>query len=271
MKLNKKTLLPILALALFAWLIWPSAVQNSTPAPENTEVRSIAKSPQKLRAPSRQPQAVKVIPHKKEVERAIKRLDPDAKIDDSYRKEQQSLLAKGYGKFPAVDLNNMNAHKQHVLEALKDPKNNSGSISITGKREKFDLARYKADPSYYLDSVEPGRAFDAAQPGPGVKRLERIGKSSIRTEQSETITLNVQSQNGMPVSFLVTDGGAFQNGLSFITVKAGADGIASTEFTPGSGVIRQVRVRAGSPSNSGTLQWIVNVYLNNETKEERDQ
>lgn len=266
---NKKILLPILALALYAWFIWPSAVEDSNSAMESTEVRREVSSPKNIRRP--QSQVVKVIPHKKEVERAIKRLDPDAKIDDSYRKEQQSLFKNGYGKFPAVDLKNMNAHKQHVIEALKDPKNNSGAISITGKREKFDLDRYKTEPSYYLDSVEPGRAFDAAQPGPGVNRLERVGKSSIRTEQSETVTLSVQSQNGMPVSFLVTDGGAFQNGLSFITVKAGADGIASTEFTPGSGVINQTRIRAASPVNSGTLQWNVNVYLNNELKEERDQ
>ncbi|MCH2208626.1 MAG: hypothetical protein MK132_22530 [Lentisphaerales bacterium] len=175
--------------------------------------------------------------------------------------EQTKIVAEGYGSFPAVDLKNMTPHKQHVLDALKAPHKNSGVVSIVGKREKFDLSRYQQAPSYYLDTVEAGRAFDSIQAGDGVTPITRIGSGFQETEQNKPITLTAKGSPEMPVSFTVFDGGQFQNGLSFITVQADSSGYASVEFTATAGVINQTRIKAASPVNSQTVNWKVLVHL----------
>jgi hypothetical protein len=267
--MKKSTILGFVLLISFVYLIWPKSAVPKEPLSAKVTKPAKPRKPIEPRKPDRTAalKPLKEIAQRPEVEPAIKRLDPDAKIDESYKNEQAVALKEGYGSFPPVDLTKMNAHKKHVLAALKDPANNSGAISLTGKRKKFDRKRYITDSSYYIDSVEPGRSLDAAMPGPGVKRLERVGASSFRTIQNKTINLSAKTEAGMPLSFTAFDGGQFQNGLSFITVKADSGGVATAEFTPTEGVISQARVGAASPVSSGTLQWNVIVHLNNQTSQ----
>ena len=206
-------------------------------------------------------QLVKSIAHQKVNKPNPLRKDPNVQMDPTLESERLRIEKEGYGTFPAVDLKEMNPHKEHVLKALKDPQNNSGVISIVGKRQKFDLQNYLADPSPYLNSVSPGRAFETAQAGPDVKRIVRQGQASLQAKQGETVTLSARVSSNAPLSLTTFDGGKFSNGLSFITLKADSSGFASAEYTPTSGVINQVRIRAASPLNSGTLQWTVNVHL----------
>jgi hypothetical protein len=271
--MNKSTIFGFVLLASFVYFIWPSTEVHTEPSTTKAAPKINPPKPIERRTPDRTSalKPLKEISQRPEVEPAIKRLDPDAKIDDSYKNEQQVALAKGYGKFPPVDLTKMNAHKKHVVEALKDPVKNSGAISLTGKREKFDPNRYKTNPSYYLNTVEPGRALAAAIPGPGVKRLERVGSSTFRAVQNQTINLSAKTEAGMPLSFTTFDGGHFQNGLSFITVKADSGGVATAEFTPTDGVISQTRIGAASPVSSGTLQWNVIVHLSNQTSQTKTE
>jgi hypothetical protein len=182
-------------------------------------------------------------------------------ISKELQEDQERIAVEGYGTYPEVDLNNTNPHKRHLVDAFKDPKTNAGSISIVGKREPFDLARYQSDPTYYLNSVEPGRAFDTAQPSADTQPIKHNYKKYYETVQNTPVYLEAKASPDMPVSFTAFDGGQFQNGLSFITIKANSNGVAKAEFTATSGVINQARVKAASPVNSGTLQWIVNVSL----------
>ena len=175
--------------------------------------------------------------------------------------EQERIATEGYGHFPPIDLSKMNKHKRHVVGALEDPQNNSGTLSVTGKREPFDAERYSSDPDYYLNTVEPGRAFDTAQAAEGVRALTRVGQNYYETVQNKSVTLEAKGEAGMPISYTAFDGGHFQNGLNFITLKANGSGIASAIFTPTSGVINQCRIRAASPVNTGALNWVVYTRL----------
>lgn len=263
----KGAVLAALILGIYTWFIWPEKPIETTSTAVGTNKEAKASSEKvSPRVPDRDAskKIVKHISHKDEVKPVIERKDPGVILDHKLKNAQEVIEGKGYGTFPPVDLKDMNEHKKHVLDALQDPKNNSGSISIVGKRERFDPERYKEDSSYYLNSVEPGRAFDSAQAGPDVKKLERVGYASIQTVQNKKVTLEAKGISGMPISFTVFDGGHFQNGLSYITLKADASGVAKAEFTPTDGVINQTRIRAASPVNSGTLQWNVFVHLNNQ-------
>lgn len=259
----KGAVLSALLFGIYAWFIWPKGSVEMEKEPIAFQKEQTKKEVNPI-IPDKEAskKIVKEVAHKDEAEPIIKRKDPGVVLDHKLKTAQMVIEDKGYGTFPPVDLKEMNEHKQHVLNALQDPRKNGGAISIVGKREKFNPVRYKEDPLYYLDSVEPGRAFDAAQPGPDVKKLERVGYASIQTKQNEPVILEARGESGMPISFTVFDGGKFQNGLSYITLKADADGVARAEYTATDGVINQTRIRAASPVNSGTLQWNVFVHLN---------
>jgi len=274
-----KKILGLFAIAIVVIAVWNIAGDNpEKPVSEDQEVQlgaGLEKSSLTQNSsgkPQNENLRVKnaLVPAEKQVDASIpeesvavdlQRKGPVTKVSQELLAEQERIATEGYGTFPVVDLNDMNAHKQHVLDALQDPQNNSGSISITGKREKFDLAKYNSDPSYYIDTVEPGRAFDIAQPEEGVKPLARLGSNYHEAIQNEAVSLEARGEPNMPVSFTAFDGGTFQNGLGFITLKANGSGVASAEFTPTSGVIALCRIRAASPVNSGTLQWLVNAHL----------
>ena len=247
-------------LGLYTWIVWPEKAKGKQPTISEVKTSEL-KPAEKTRLPDREAskKVIKEVKHSKDT--SSLRKDPGVVLDNTNKHAQQIIESKGYGTFPPVDLNDNNAQKEHLIQALKDPKNNSGAISIVGKREKFDKERYSKDPGYYLNSGEPGRAFDCAHAAEGVSRIERVGNSTFRTEQKKTVSLIAKASSGMPVSFTAFDGGHFQNGLSFITLKADASGVATAEFTPTEGVINQSRVRAASPVTSGTLQWTVFVSL----------
>lgn len=264
MKKNITILATIAVLAIVVYFI--SNNNNSVTTVESVVKSEDIQQKNDLNINPKRKQSYEVVGSKEIIKNSddSKRLVPKTTLDHKLRTTQEVIEEKGYGTFPPVDMKNMNAHKEHVLTALQNPKENSGSISIVGKREKFDLEKFKENPKYYLDTVEPGRAFDAANPGVGIAPIERIGNSSLRTKQNDTVKLEAKVDSNMPVSFTAFDGGHFQNGLGFITVQADSSGNAYVEFTPTEGVINQARVRAASPVNSGTLQWNVFVELKNQ-------
>jgi len=202
-----------------------------------------------------------------EAEPAIRLKNTSREPNHEFDKEQTRILTEGYGTFPKIDVSNpkfLTSQQRFVIKALRDPVNNSGAISIIGKRAKYDSKKYKSSRKYskaYLESAEPGRAFDAANSGPKVKPLERIGNSSIQTTQNVMVKLQVKGDPGQPCSVTAFDGGVFQSGLGYMTSKFDGSGVCTFEFTPTDGVINQCRIRAASPAHSGTLQWTVWAHL----------
>lgn len=151
-----------------------------------------------------------------------------------------------------------NKQTESVAAAIRDG-NHPERLSVIVRPEPFDAKAFKADPASYLNTVEPGRAFQSAQPGPDVPRLYGTSPARQHVRQGGKVPLRVAVPPGSPVTFTSFDAGAFSNQLTSITVQADAKGLAETEFTATSGTIANVHILASSPLTSGLARFVVNV------------
>lgn len=126
---------------------------------------------------------------------------------------------------------------------------------------KFDPQAYRADPQKYLNTVEPGRIWQPAQPGPDVPRVEAASKGRTEVLQGEWVTLKVKAIPDAPVTFSSFDLGAFSNQLTSVTVAADKDGVASAQFVGTPGTYNEVRIMAASPVTSGQVNFEVTVVV----------
>lgn len=110
-----------------------------------------------------------------------------------------------------------------------------------------------------LNTVDPGRIFQTATPGPGVPELTVVGASEQRIQQGRSAEIAFRAAPDAPVSFLSREGGQFPNGQAAITVLADAEGIARTVFTATPGTVDDVYVQAGSPAAVGTASVVIHV------------
>ncbi len=164
-----------------------------------------------------------------------------------------------YGKFPLIP-KDVNVHVKSVAEAIRTGTHPERLSSLVLPKP-FDAAVYAANPDAYLNVVEPGRVWQPAQPAPNVPRLAPLTALHFTVEQGQPTTMRVQSVAGAPVTFSTFDGGAFDNQLTSITVRANDKGVAQARFTGTTGVIHDVNILAASPMNSGQLKYIANVTL----------
>ncbi len=176
-------------------------------------------------------------------------------MDDEALAELQKEL--DYGELPRVPADE-NAHVESVAEAARDG-THPERLSVLVRPAKFDAKAYKANPRAYLDTVEPGRVFQAAPSGPGVPRLRTTDARLKQVVQGETAALRVVAPPGAPVTFTSFDAGAFENRLTSITVAADQQGIAQAKFLATTGTIADVHILAASPVASGQARFVVNV------------
>lgn len=162
-----------------------------------------------------------------------------------------------YGKFPVTPAG-LNAQTRSVADALKH-KDHPERLSPLIAPKPFDRASYARDSKPYLDVVEPGRVFQAAQPGAGVPKTTVEGEPLRNLVQGQSADLAVRAPAGMPVSFTSFDGGRFSNGLTAITVQADDSGLASVRFDATSGTINDVSILASCPVASGQAKFTVSV------------
>jgi hypothetical protein len=124
----------------------------------------------------------------------------------------------------------------------------------------FDRAAYEKDPTEYLSVSEPGRVWQAAQPGTDVPRITAFGPTRHAILSGESVALMVRAEPNMPVSFTSFDLGTFaENGLPNITVAADERGYARAIWEATPGVIADARILCASPTASGQLSFIVTV------------
>lgn len=150
-----------------------------------------------------------------------------------------------------------------VLETLKTgehPERVSPSVPLPD----FDAESYRSDPSAYVAKVEPGRVWQAAQPGEGVPVLKSLTSTYKRIKQGESVRLRVKAQPGAPVTFTSFDLGAFENRLPSITVAANDKGEAEAAFTGIPGTHNMVNILAASPMASGVQRFQVKVSLSSD-------
>jgi hypothetical protein len=164
-----------------------------------------------------------------------------------------------YGVIPPVKAD-ANPQVKAVVEAIRK-KEHPERVSVLMRGKAFDAKAYKADPKQYLETVEPGRVFQTAQPGPGVPHLAPVGDRLTRITQGQTTKLRVRAPAGSPVSFTSFDTGRFENLLTAITVPANAQGIAEVTFEATPGTIEDVNILAGSPMAASQVKFVVNVQM----------
>ena len=151
-----------------------------------------------------------------------------------------------------------NPHVASVARALKEKKFPE-RLSAFARPKNFDRAAYKRNRKEYLETIEPGRVFQPAQPGRDVVPIKSIGSSRHSAVQGEWVTLRARAVPGAPVTFTSFDLGAFENQLPSITVEANRGGVAEAKFKGTPGTINNVNILAASPVTSGRLRYIVRV------------
>lgn len=141
-----------------------------------------------------------------------------------------------------------------VAEALTT-KSHPERLSALVPPPPFSLIAYQKDPAAYLNQVVPGRAFQSAQPAPGVPELQPVTPAPKPLDPGQSVTLSVRTAPHGVTSWTSMDLGSFPNGLTAISVAADANGLASTTFSASPGVSGRVQVLAGSPMASGQVSY----------------
>ena len=145
-----------------------------------------------------------------------------------------------------------------AVEALKSGQNPE-RLNVAFKPKPFDREAFKANPKGYLGLVEPGRIWDVAEPGPGVKDLIFKEQQVFTMKPLGTIHLAVQAEPHAPVTFTSFDFGSFQNQMTSITVQADAQGVAGADYTAVQGTTGDVDVLAASPLSAGQVNFKVTI------------
>jgi len=153
-----------------------------------------------------------------------------------------------------------NPQVRSVAEALRSDEHPE-RLSPLARPASFDANGFEADPQTYLDTIEPGRVFQTAQPGPGVEVLHQISPRHISIRQGEKTKLRVKAVAGAPVTFKSFDLGRFENELTTISVMADGEGFAEVEFFGSPGTYNNVNILAGSPLTTGQAKFVVFVEV----------
>ena len=116
--------------------------------------------------------------------------------EKSKQSEADADAENGYGSTPYIDANT-NAQTQAAYQALKTGEHPERLSTLIYSQEAFNLDTYRENPAEYLNIPEPGRAFQPAQPGPGVPKIQPISRPYSEVEQGNEIELSVK---GVPHS-----------------------------------------------------------------------
>jgi len=168
-------------------------------------------------------------------------------------------LQNGYGKTP--EIRNLNSPQvRSVIEALKTNKFPE-RLSVAITPAPFDSQKFESNKSYkkkYLNTVEPGRVRQMAQPNKKVPRLKRVSPYYQEVFWGKKVELKVKAKAGMPVTFSSLDLGQFSNTLTSETVVADSEGFATVHFHGVQGTIADTNILCSCPVTSGQLKFIVN-------------
>jgi hypothetical protein len=145
-----------------------------------------------------------------------------------------------------------------VVEAAKT-KSHPERLSYMVMPKKFDKAAYDANPTAYLNTVEPGRVRQMLDQGKGVPYLQEHGSTSFTIKPGASAGLSVVAIPNAPVTYVSFDGGSFENRMNCITVKADAEGVATANFIATKSVTGDVNILAASPLTSDQISFYVRV------------
>lgn len=127
----------------------------------------------------------------------------------------------------------------------------------------FSRTEFERDPGAYVHTVEPGRVFLTAQPAKGVPTARAACSTRLQVDQGSKVALKVVAAPRSPVTFTSFDVGAFDNGLTSITVLSDEYGAALAWFHGTDGTIGDCRILAGCPEAQGRVDFVVEVLGRN--------
>jgi hypothetical protein len=232
------------------------------------------------------PQDAQPLPLQPKIEAQVKSkgsaapLSSISSIDEATRNEREAQLKEiaefnakfdsyvkgGFGKFEPVDIKYPTKQIESVLAALKVPGSHPERFSANVTIPNFDREEYLRDPSAYCALHVPARCQQAAQPGPGIKRLEAISPYYQELAQSESTVISVRSEPGMPVTLTAMAGGVWEESrLMSITTQAGPDGVAQAKFLSVPGAHSDCPILVASPARTGVLRFVVHAKLPSKT------
>lgn len=188
-------------------------------------------------------------------------------VDGTYKNAPKYFNpTERYGQTPLL-AKETNDSTRRVYQSLKSRAENA-PVSSFVKPENFDRDAYLKDPEKYLEQVHPGRIWQTASstkpdganskeaPSNPIKRRGDYFQSML---QGETITLQAETDPGMPVTFYSPRLGAFNNLLSVITVMANESGVAEAQFTATKGQFGEIDLIATSPVRTHQARFLVEI------------
>ena len=146
-----------------------------------------------------------------------------------------------------------------VHAAMQPATRDVRKLTVMAEPTAFNPAAFRENPSAYVNSVEPARAFRPAQPGQGVPVLRSVGGTFFEVKQGSTIDLKVKTLPHQPATFTSLDLGSFANRLTSETVVADSAGIATARFIATTGTLFETDVVVASPVASGQVRYTINV------------
>ena len=148
-----------------------------------------------------------------------------------------------------------------MVEAQRDPQRFPERLTPQVLPAAFDAGRWASDPAYarwWLETHEPGRVFQPAQPGAGVARLQRVGNEVVLVANGGQAELAVEGFGGAPITFASFDSGQFDgSGLASINLRTEVDGIGRVVFHQSPGTVGTCRIMAASPLLSDQVRFTV--------------
>ena len=269
--MNKKLILPILALLIYAIIIWPKGDLPDNVSKSNEDSKtsiaskkeSTPRTPQRGVDPNFKPEVVKA-QEPKEIDKPFRTTAPEAL---AYAENERIAIEVGPGKTPKITEEQIKESKQlqSAVEATIDPVKFGSRLSPLAKAAKFDKQRFQNDKAYreeYLSTAEPARVYQVDDKSEF--QIKRQSPYYQEVTQGNSVNITVQAEPNMPVSITSFDLGKFANHLTYQTILADSSGTATFEFYGMPGTFNDTNILVSSPTSKGQLKFIVNTLIKTE-------
>ena len=260
--MNKKILLPILALLVYVVIVWPKGeVENKpnslTDQSSASKTQTNPRQPQRNGDPNFKPQVVEQPKSTEKDQKFFRTTSPEAL---AHAENERIALEEGPGKTPAITKEQIAESKQlqSAIEATKDPKKYGSRLSPLVKAKPFDKQRFQNDSSYkekYLATAEPARVYQTDDKSSF--QIKRKSPYYQEVEQGDSVFITVEAEPNMPVSITSFDLGKFGNHLTYQTLLADSSGQVTFEFFGMPGTFNNTNILASSPTSRGQLKFVV--------------
>ena len=267
--MNKKIILPLLALSIYVVIIWPRGSELpkdtnpvASPVEEKTTKKREPRKP-RLADPNFKPEVVKT-QESKEEEKFFRTTAPEA---IAYAENERIALEEGPGRTPTISKEQIKESKQlqSAVAATQDPTKLGSRLSPLIKAAAFDKNRFQNDKAYreeYLSTAEPARVYQVDDKSE--YKLKRKSPYYQEVSQGESVFITVEAEPNMPVSITSFDLGKFANHLTYQTVLADAGGSATFEFFGMPGTFNDTKMLVSSPTSKGQLKFVVHTLIKSE-------